>query len=240
MKKNLLSLVQSILSDMDSAEVNSISDSNEAQQVVSIIEDTYYSLINTRAWPEHQELLKLTAASDSDFPTHFSLDDDVKKIDCLWYENSDGRYVEILYLTPMEFLSLTDGASSNYTTVYDKNGGTKLRITNNQDPKYYTSFDDNWVILNSHKSAVEATLQESKVRAMGFVIPTFTRSDTFVPDIDATAFSLLASESKSTALSLLKGGSDPKVEQNARRQKSYIQNDKYRTEKGSHWPNYGR
>ena len=41
-KKNLLEIVQNILSDMDSQEVNSISDSIEAMQVAQIVETTFY------------------------------------------------------------------------------------------------------------------------------------------------------------------------------------------------------
>ena len=45
MKTTLLQLVQSILSDMDSEEVNGISDTIEAKQIASVIEDTYYNLL---------------------------------------------------------------------------------------------------------------------------------------------------------------------------------------------------
>ena len=64
-KKTLLQIVQNILSDMDSEDVNSLNDSIEAQQVASIVEDTYYNIIATRHIPEHQELIKLTALSRS-------------------------------------------------------------------------------------------------------------------------------------------------------------------------------
>jgi hypothetical protein len=52
MKKTLLEIVQDILSDMDSEEVNSISDSNEARQVARIVQTTFYNLIATREIPE--------------------------------------------------------------------------------------------------------------------------------------------------------------------------------------------
>ena len=45
MRNTLLEMVQSILSDMDSENVNSISDSVEAQQVASVIEDTFFNII---------------------------------------------------------------------------------------------------------------------------------------------------------------------------------------------------
>lgn len=240
MKKTLIQIVQSILSDMDSEEVNSIGDTVEAMQVASIVQDTYFNIVTTRAVPEHQELLKLTALSDSDYPTHMQYPEDVRRIEKLWYENSQGSYVEIKWLDPMDFLTLTDGNSANYDTVLDKNGSTKLRVGNDQDPMYYTSFDDNYVVFNSYDSTVDSTLQESKVRAYGVKIPTFSLVDSHTPDIDIDYFPYLIAESKSVAMSLLKGGSDPKIEQAARRQKSYIQNDRYKTEQYPKRPMYGR
>lgn len=240
MKKSLLQIVQSILSDSDGVVVNSISDTNEADQVASIVQDVFEAMIATRTWPEHGELMKLTAASDSLFPTHFSLADSVKKIDTIWYENSDGDYVEIHQLEPLEFLSHTDQKTADYTTVYDKNGATKLRIGNNQDPSYYTSFDDNWIVMDSHKSTVDTTLQASKVRAWGYRLPIFSKTDNYIPDLDASAFPLLMAEAKSTYMDIHKGGSVSKVEQSARRQKAYIQNDKHRTKQTFRLSSYGR
>jgi len=50
---------------------------------------------------------------------------------------------------------------------------------------------------------------------------------------------LLLAESKSTCMSLFKGGPDPKIDQAARRLKSYVQNDQYKTKAGVR-NNYGR
>jgi len=50
---------------------------------------------------------------------------------------------------------------------------------------------------------------------------------------------LLLAEAKSTSMSLFKGGSDPKIEQAARRLKSYVQNDQYKSRQGTR-NNYGR
>jgi hypothetical protein len=41
MKMTLLEMVQNILSDMDSEEINSLSDSNEAEQIAKVVENTY-------------------------------------------------------------------------------------------------------------------------------------------------------------------------------------------------------
>jgi hypothetical protein len=53
-------------------------------------------------------------------------------------------------------------------------------------------------------------------------------------------FPYLLAESKSVCFSLFKSGSDPKVEQAARRLKSYVQNDQYKTKRANKRPHYGR
>ena len=243
-KKTLLQIVQSILSDMDSEDVNSISDTVEAMQVASIVEDTFYNLVATRTIPEHHELIKLTALSDTDYPTHFQYPDNVKGITKVWYDVSDDgtfEYREISWVDNETFLRRVDGrATDSSTNVSDKNGGTNLRIYNDRHPSFYTSFDDDYLVFDAHKSTVDTTLQAGKVRAMGYVIPTFSRTDGYTPDIDEEFHPYLLAEAKSTAMSLLKGGPDPKIDQAARRQKAYIQNDKHKTNTGNKRPQYGR
>lgn len=46
MRKTLLEMVQDILSEMDSDEVNSINDTVEAEQVATIIKNCYLALCN--------------------------------------------------------------------------------------------------------------------------------------------------------------------------------------------------
>jgi len=242
-KYTLLRMVQKILSDMDAEDVNSIGDTTESTQVASIIEDTYYNIISNRDIPEHKEMLKLTALSDTDFPTHFEYPDSVNSIETVWYDTSDDNtfeYSEVYWCEPEDFLKRTDTIQSDYTTISDKNGGTKLRIVNNKHPEFYTSFDDKYLVFNAHKSSVDTTLQTSKSRALGVKYPTFTISDSFVPDLDANYFPYLLNESKSVAMSVLIGGSDPKIEQAARRQKSFVMKHKYNTKRNRGISIYGR
>jgi hypothetical protein len=108
-------------------------------------------------------------------------------------------------------------------------------------PSYYTTFDDETIVLDSYMSSVDSTLTASKTRAYGTKYPTFDAfSDSFIPDIDGVMFPYLLAESKSTAMSLFKSGSDPKIEQAARRQKVYVQNDLYKVNKGRSHNKYGR
>lgn len=243
MKMTLLEIVQSILSDMDAEEVNSIADTTEATQVASIVRDTFFNAVANRTIPEFKQLSKLTPLADITKPTHF-LYGDVTRIEELWYDVSDDNsyeYQTIRWCDPHDFIKRMDGMGGSYVVSEDVKGGTKLRIGNDAMPTYYTSFDDKHLVLNSFDASVDATLTGDKVRCYGVVYPTFDMTDdNFVMDIDEHYFPYLLAESKSSAFSLLKGGPDPKVEQAARRQKSHLQNDKYNTLRTRKLSHYGR
>jgi len=244
MKKTLLEMVQSILNDMDSEAVNTINESVEAQQIASVIEDVYYNIVAARNIPEHQQLLKMTSLSSSIRPTHFQYPTNTREIVSLKY-NTDLQgnisFQEIYFVEPMDFLSrMPYNASSGVLVVPDVNSSISLAIFNDRMPTYYTSFDDLHVVLNAYDAAIDTTLQESKTMAYGTVYPTFTIADGFIPDLDDTMMPYLLAEAKSTCFSLFKSGSDPKIEQAARRLKSFVQNDMYRTKRPNVRNHYGR
>ena len=239
-KKNLLQLVRSILSDMDSEDVTTLADSIEAQQVASIVEDTYYNLITTKQIPEHQELIKLTALSDSTTPSHFRYPDNVKLLDNIWYKDTDDIYQDVKWMDPLDFLNIVDCRTTDIDSVADLNGGTTLNIHNDRQPTIFTSFDDYYIVMDSYDKTREATLQETNARGYATVFPVFLQVDSYVPDIDDVMFPLLLNEAKSVAMSVFKGGSDPKIEQAARRQKSFIQSSMHKTTRTRKFSKYGR
>lgn len=240
MKTTLLQIVQSILSDMDSEDVSSITDTIEAQQIASVVEDTYYNIIAAREIPEHNKLLSLVSASDANKPTHFSYPTDTKTIKRVEYDvspDSNKDFREIQWVDPILFLERMD---ENGLLVETYNESVQIFVSTDAAPRYYTSFDDNYIIMNSYDSNVETYLKANKTRAFGSVYPTFTQEDSFEPDLDNTLLPYLLAEAKSTCFSLFKGGSDPKVEQAARRLKSYVQNDMHKSVRPNKRTHYGR
>ena len=242
MRTTLLSMVQSILSDMDSEDVNSISDTVEAQQIASVIQDTYFNLISAREIPEHKQMLQLTSLSDSQKPTHFRYPNNTKEVEVLFYNTatSGSTYTEVYFLEPIDFLNRVDETATGVLQVETVAGEVPVFVYTDRMPKYYTSFDDDNIIMDAYNSSIETTLQTSKSRAYGTIYPTFSITDDFEPDLDDTMLPYLLAESKSTCFSLFKSGSDPKVEQAARRLKSYVQNDMYKTRRENKRPKYGR
>jgi len=115
-----------------------------------------------------------------------------------------------------------------------------IPIENDKMPDYYTSFDDRYLCFDSYDSTIDTTLQASKTMVLGIKIPTFTMTDSAVPDIDDTIFPYYIAEVKSRCLSLLKGGVDPKVEQFARKHRYTQKNNRWKTGEQRILNNYGR
>lgn len=245
-KMTLLEVVQDVLNDLDSDEVNSIGDTVEATQIANICRSVYYDVITTVDLPEHTELMTVSGLSNSQRPNYMDANS-VTEIKELRYNVSETvgelEYKLINYVSPDEFIQnivTRDTSSSEVIIVTDPTNGISLPILNNKMPDYYTSFDDRYLCFDSYDSSVDTTLQTSKTMVLGVKIPTFTLIDSAVPDIDDTIFPYYLAEVKSRAFSLFKGGPDPKVEQFARKHRYFQRNNRSKTGEMRVLNDYGR
>lgn len=78
-------MTQSILSAMDSDEVNSINDTVEASQVAECIRTTYNSMVSRFNLPANNQLIQLTASGSSAQPVLMTMPDGVQRLDWLKY-----------------------------------------------------------------------------------------------------------------------------------------------------------
>lgn len=245
--KTVLDMVQSILSDMDSDEINSISDTAEAEQVASILRNTYLNLVSNSVWPHTRRSVGVTPYSDSNLPTHMRLDDEVKELILINYnvakENETRRsYKEMKYLCPDDFLRKLNTRNNDNTNVdiISDPSGIELLIINDTRPTYYTSFDDVTLVFDSYDSAVDTTLQASKLQVLAYVIPEFELTDSFVPDVPPDAFAYLMEEATVRAQSKLREFQDVKSEQGSTSQARWLSRKNWRTSGGIKYPNYGK
>ena len=251
MKMTLLEMVQNILSAMDSDEVNDISDTIESAQVAEIIKETFFEQFNNITFSTQRRLIKLDAVNDLDSPNYLKYGADVDNIHWVKYKNEDFglmSYETIVYRTPEEFLDevlMYKAATDNVTLTTDPSSGVQYYIKNNQQPKYYTSFDNNYLAFDSYNVAYDTTLQQNKVMAFGTVLPIFTMTNGFIPPLPDDLFPLLLAESKSVAFINLKQITSSKEEQRARRQRIRMQNDQFKSKEQQRRhiadaPNYAR
>lgn len=247
-KRTLLDIVQDILSDMNSDGVNSIGDTIEAQQVANIVRSTFYNCWNDRVWPHTASLLRFNSSTDSTKPTHMSMAEQLIRVEWVKYDSRKEitdrmNYCEVRWLEPREFVEYVmnrNPDNDNVRTVFDYNG-TPLLILDDQNPTYFTSFDDEHLVFDSFNAVVDSILQHSKVQAFGYTEPDFRMEDDYVPDLPAKAFPYFVAEAKSAAFLKIKEVFSQKDEQTSVRQKNWLTCEKHRANGGHiRYPDYGR
>lgn len=175
------------------------------------------------------------------------MEDNVKKLISIYYDKikvgeTRNRFEEVKYQEPDYFLkhiNRRDSTATNTTLIEDPSG-MKLIVLNDAAPTYFTSFDDTTLIMDSFDSAVDSTIRSSKVQAHGFVIPSFTMADGFVPPLPLEAQALLIEDATARAQYKDRQMIDQKAEAEAGRQRRYISQKQGRTAQGNTFRNYGR
>jgi len=247
MRRTLLDMVQEIQSDLDLDEIESIDDTMESEQIVVIVKATYYAMMSNRNWPHLRRSIQIEPYSDVTKPTHMKIQDEIKELCFLNYNKANAtdtrkKYSEVTYLQPDEFIHKTNqnDDSQSYVTAVTDPGGIDLFVRNDTAPKYYTSFDDSTLVFDSYDSAVDSSLQESKVQAQAYVVPAWSSADDFIPDLPDDAFTALVEEAKSRASLRLRQVADQKAEQESGRQNKWLARKARRVAGGIPYPDYGR
>ncbi len=252
MKLTLLDVVQEVLSNLSSDEVNSIGDTTESLQIANIVKQKYRDIVARSNNPEHNTLISLTPSNDSEIPTVMYLPASVSKIEWLKYFNDSDTGVDgyqyVIQLPIEQFMSLTGGFNPEESEVQTLvlNNGTEdfnIRYKDNKQPSYFAILANHYVLFDSYDSDVDSTLQNSKTLCFGRVTPTFEMVDSFIPDLDDDQFALLVSEVKALAFYELKQMPHAKAEQEIKRQWSTLQKNKNASEKPTSFeklPDFGR
>jgi len=255
MKYTLLELTQAILSSIDGDEINSIEDTTESLQVVKCIETTYWDIISKAELPKNFTFFSLDPSGDPDKPTLMYMPNNQLTLSWVRYNNAtttdpSANFVDVPFMELDLFLQRMYGHDSTETTVdqFDitlANGDTMTFLArNDQFPKYYTCPDDNMLIFDSYNNQEDNTLQESKTMCYGERLPSWTNSNTFIPDLPAKQFTLLLNEAKSLAWAEIKQAQNAKAEQRARKGWVRSQKDKRNVnnprDEMDRLPNYGR
>ena len=250
MRMTVLEMVQDILSEMDSDEVNSIDDTIEAGQVATILKNTYFLMCSNRNWGDEKKMITLDHIGRIKLPTHMKIPNNIKQLDYLAYDctKDDGVHAKSDYRTlkykhPDEFLRMCQyrpqTQDENWTEIKDL-GGVTLFVRNNTAPTYWTSFDDNHIICDSYDKAVDTTLKASKTQAMVVVSAEWKYSDDFIPKLPIEAYAALLADAKSTAFSSLKQMENAKAEMNAQKQQRWLARKNSTTMGGVRYQTFGR
>ena len=168
-KPTLLSLVQDILSDADGDEVNSISDTIEADQCARVIRDTFRNIVDVHDIKYHEGLKQLDATSSST-PAQMTRPEGLHSVEWVKYDmrvsaGGDPRYQEVSYMEPERFIQTTASRTESDSTVtaMTLTSNFQVLIMNDRAPTFYTFLEgyDNF-IFDAYDSDLETNLQQSK------------------------------------------------------------------------------
>jgi hypothetical protein len=253
MARTLLDVVQGILSKLDSDTVNSIGDTVEADQVADIVRQTYYDLIDEYQLPGNRVIANLEGVSDTERPNLLKLPDDVQALIHWQYDVRENptdpiRYVPVDYKLPSDFLSMVNQRNSADTETYkvvEISVGVPVIVDITTGPRYWTSFDDKYIVTDNVNFHVDASLQGAKTQAWYEKRHIFLKEDYYVIDIPQNLESLLYRTAENEAYAIFKQDINPKLEQKERRLRIRAQRNKHRSQQYennllSEAPNYGR
>lgn len=235
MKYTLIELVQRILESMDSDEVSDISQTVESLAVANIIKECYFDIVGKLDFPDHQGIFQLDASGDNTKPVLMSLPSNALEVLTLKYNSNttvDPDWYDVQYLPLEDFVRIVNGYSLEDTTIgsmnLDFNGGQFVfKFKTDVVPTYYTSVNDRDILFDAYDDSVDSTLQKVKTFCYGGILPTFSMTNNYVPDLDARQFQLLLQEAKSQAFTELKQVSNPTAEKKARRNEILAQRTKH-------------
>lgn len=236
MRYTLLELVKSILRSMESDEVSDIFETQEAIDVADIVKECYFDIVGELNMAEQRGLFRLDASGDNLKPTLMLVPSTVSNIDWLKYDNSTNLTKpdtkDLTYVSNEEFIARQTGLDPNDTNIGSmsvpvNNSTFVFRFRKDRFPQYYTIFDDYYVVFDAIDLTVETTLTNTRSMGSGALAPSFTISNTFVPDLDPRQFQLLLQEAKATAFVELKQAPNQKAEAKARKNRILAQKNKY-------------
>lgn len=251
-KLTMLQVVNKAMEALNLDEVNSISDSPDAEQIAQIAQSAAYELLNQSEWPFTIRYTQLESVADADRPNYLRIPDTVTRIDYIKYDNTDPddavddvdlvKIEDIEWMAPQQFMDmiLERNSQVDEVQVVTDFDGADLLIYNDRGPSYWTSFDDEYIVFDAVDLGIESTLQGNKSQVFGKTVQDIVLADDFQLDAPAHFFSTWLAETISTAFIYMKQEASPKDEQRARRGLAVLRRNASRTDNDDGKVKYGR
>ena len=196
-KLTLLEIVQNVIEAIGANPVNDLNDTPTSRRITKFAKEVYEQERVYGQWPHLKFIGQLTGLGDTNQPTVMKIPDAVSDVDIVRYQYTDDngnvRKPIITHIEdPQEFLELTLSRNSADSNVEVKNVPSEDTISifvyNDREPKYWTTFDDDYIVMDAYDSSVEATLQGSKSVVTGLKETDWTVDKAFVPDLPSDMF----------------------------------------------------
>lgn len=248
MALTLLEAVRTYLNAVDGFMVDSIAETDEACRAARIARDTYLRLFSDiDNFKPHGKVIPLESLADLSRPTHLYIPEKVQRIQesLIEYNRDDDRtsYYQLTYIQPREFLQLLRGRSGEDVgaVVVTEDTGAEYVVYNNRQPQFWTSFDDQTIVLDSWDVEESTTVVASRCRLYATVVPSFTLEDDYLVQVPAHLEQMYLDNFVDEAALIMRSEPLPRVAQRARASRIKLQQDHRRSgSQGSSKPKYGR
>lgn len=214
--KPILDMINDCLLDMGRGFVNDLGQTPEADRVENIYKSVYYQFLQNKLWPNKRQLVNLESLADLTRRTFLRVPEGVTKVDKISYNigtSTDPIWRELTFYEPEKarrmFMDRVLGDAGN-TTLVDVDG-TDLVVYNDNHPTWWTSFDDEYIVLDSYKQSVEDTVQGYKASAWAYVEPVWPQTKNDCVDIPERFVSAYEAKAKAVCYEKIKkepSGSD--------------------------------
>lgn len=165
MRLTKLQIVQDILSTLDIDNISTLSETPEADQVEAMVDKAYDEINAEKPWPHLREFTHLELTSTSHI---MKIPDGIMTVSDIWYNSKS-----IEFIIPKEMFELLASRDTTESNI-DSNGAY-----NDQDPVYWSSYDDTNIIFDRYNS----TLVSSLSYADAYRMPSQMTADSDYPDL---------------------------------------------------------
>ena len=244
-KYTMLQYVQLIAEAIESDEIDALDETIEATQIMNILQQTYNEVMDRRDWEHLRDRvvqLDVMPAGDTKI-NHLLIPPSVTMIQCLRYLSTQGKYTDLTYLQPCDFLAQLHGRDVNDTNITSipNDDGVPMYILTDKAPTYYTSFDEVSLAFDAYETVRGIGNQIADTVIVGNIkpIPNWTEPLSTLP-MPERMNSLILNEAIATANYRLRQTADPRSERLARRQNIKMRELEPRTQRDNKEVTYGR
>lgn len=248
-KMTLLEVVAHVADKISSDEVTTLAtDSVEVQEIKDLCLEVLEDIIYRNEWEFLRDrLMQMTAGTNE---IELTIPTNVKKIQTVKYRHEDAGiqsgYRTLQYMLPHEFIQrLQNNRPTEPNTATVTINGVELYPRTNRQPRYWTSFNETTIVLDSYDAEQNPTgVDATDSTILATIYLDFTGSDveTWVAPIPEQMFTLWKQEAVAEATVQMRQSENPRAERRARR--TYTQQIKKEPvthkDEGSEEVNYGR
>lgn len=226
MKYTLLQMVQRIAAKLGGDEISTLDETIEAVDIKNEVLNTFDDLVSIQEWEWLKHIPRQLGArtvSPAQPACVLNLPADVVHIESLMYEAQSvvgerATCKKLTYLPPAAFqqMVMSRGIEDNIDELTVNE--IPLRIYNNRNPSYFTTFDESVVVFDGYDSTIDTTgIAYSKTSCIARITVSSDDDTDWSPSVPDWFYNLWYHEATARCFSSIRGVEDGRTERMARR-----------------------